>query len=131
MSEAELYPKILLACSRGDTRLFRFNSGVAWQGRIVKQTRDMLILERPHPVKLAPEGFPDTAGLTSIILTPDMIGARVALFVGIEAKYGRNKPTTAQQSFINMVVAAGGRAGIAYSVQDAERIIRGEQNICS
>ncbi len=120
MSESVLLSSVLLSCSKGFTRLFRNNCGV-WKdrsGRYVKYG-------------VANPGGSDLIGYTTVIVTPDMIGQRLAIFTAIEGKFGRNKPTPEQESFVNAVLAAGGRAGVAYSVQDAERIISGEQNICS
>jgi hypothetical protein len=105
--------------------LFRLNAGRVWAGVIVKRTAQLLTLAHYYPIKLAPEGFSDTAGWTSITITPEMVGQRVALFIGCEVKVLPNKPTPAQLSFIDAVVKAGGRAGVAYSTDEAKRIIAG------
>jgi hypothetical protein len=118
VSEADLYPAILAAHSRGDTRLLRINAGLAWQGTVIEHTRDRLILAHPRPVKLANEGVSDLLGWT--------MANDIAVFTAIECKFGRAKPTPAQQSFIDTVRRMGGRAGIARSVEEAGRIIQGE-----
>lgn len=123
VSEAQLVADVLLACGRGDTRLWRFNAGVSWAGTIVRRTSTHLTLMNYHPVRLAPEGFPDTAGFTSIVVTPEMIGTRIAQFLGVETKFGRNRPTETQAAFLEMARSLGARAGVAYSVEDALKII--------
>ena len=123
MSEAELLAQIQLACSRGDTRLFRFNAGIAWAGRIAERTPRELVLLDYHPVKLGPEGMADLVGAHSVEVTQAMVGSKVAVFCGVEGKAGRRQPTDAQLAFIHMVRSLGGRAGIARSVEDSQRIL--------
>jgi hypothetical protein len=117
VSEAKLVNLILTECSRDNARLFRLNAGQAWSGTIIERSARRLVLLDYHPVRLAPEGFSDIAGWTA--------EDGVAIFTAIEAKYGKNRPTVVQQSFVDAVLRAGGRAGVAYSVPDAQRIIRG------
>ena len=112
-----------MTLSRDEVRLFRLNAGAAWAGTIVERTARKLVLLDYHSVRLAPEGFADIDGWTSVTVTPDMVGQRVAIWTSVEAKFGRRKATPQQQTFINVVNEAGGRAGIAYSVDDARRII--------
>ena len=53
MAERDLYPAILLALSGpgSNCRLFRTNAGIAWQGVIIEQTHERLILARPRAVR--------------------------------------------------------------------------------
>lgn len=101
MSETQLVQEIRLACS--DAVLFRNNTGKLQDktGRWVE------------------------FGLC--VGSADLIGYRRkdAVFVAIEAKMPGKKPTPAQLSFIAAVKAAGGLAGVAYSVNDAKNIIAG------
>jgi VRR-NUC domain len=113
MSEADLLSAILLAHSRGDSRLFRLNAGRAWQGKIIAQTEKRLVLSPYYSIKLGPEGISDLIGWSA--------GAR---FTAIEGKISPNRPTDAQQRFIELVLRHGGRAGIAHSVEEAEQILR-------
>jgi hypothetical protein len=115
MSERETQTAIQLALSNGDTRLFRFNSGQAWAGTIVKRTPTLLVLANYHPVKLGPTGYADLTGWTGPLAT----------FAAIEVKYGRNRATTEQLAFIDLVKKSGGRAGVAYSVDEARHILYG------
>jgi hypothetical protein len=115
MSESELIAQILLAHSHDDCRLFRTNAGVAWAGTIVKRSPKLITLMDYHPVKLGPEGFPDLNGWVR--------EEGRAVYTSIEAKFGRNRPTTEQRAFIELVKSHGGRAGVAYTVADAADII--------
>ena|SRR5277367_1947146 len=112
MSETALYGEILAAHSHGDTRLFRINAGMAYQGKVVERTPHRLILAPWYPIRLANEGVSDILGWSS-----------GAIFTAIEAKSRTGRITPAQEAFILTVRMAGGRAGIARSVEDATKII--------
>ena len=122
-SEADLMAQILLAHSRGEARLFRINSGLSWQGQVIEHTVSRLVLKNPRAVRLACAGFADLAGYRSELITPEYLGRTVAIFSAIEAKFGRNKPTAEQAVFLKLVAEAGGRAGVARSVDDAAEIL--------
>lgn len=112
MSETDLYGQIMLEFSRGNTRLFRVNAGVAWQGKIIEQTPTRLILAYPRPIRLAVAGVSDLLGWST-----------GGIFTAIECKIGNRKPTPEQSAFLDLVRRSGGRAGIARSVEDAGVII--------
>lgn len=126
MSESQLLADILLAHSRGNVRLLRTNSGVAWAGKIISQDHHRLVLSPYHAVKLCPEGTSDVCGAVSEIVTETMVGQRIALAVGLELKVGRRQATAQQVAFGATLVRLGGRWGIARSVDDARRILTGE-----
>jgi hypothetical protein len=121
MTERDIQNDIQRELSRGPNRLFRVNAGNAYQGRIIEQTPDRLILSPWYPIKLAAEGVSDLIGWT----TPSH-GETLAIFTAIEVK-DRGKPTAEQLAFISMVLKAGGRAGVARSVEDARAILAGNQ----
>lgn len=113
-SEQTIQQQIRLACSRGPVRLWRNNVG-----RLLDQSG------RPVAFGLCP-GSADLVGFTTITVTPDMVGQRIAVFAAVEVKAERGRPTPQQTAWLEHVTAAGGRAGIARSVEDAERIIAGQ-----
>ena len=110
MSEQQIQQEIRLAVSKGDTRVFRNNTGTL---------RDQH--GRPVSFGLA-RGSADLIGWRTVTITPDMVGQRIAVFTSIEVKTptGRVKPE--QQQWLDAVQAAGGIAGVARSVEDALRI---------
>jgi len=67
-------------------------------------------------------GSSDAIGLHTIDITPDMVGRQVAVFVAIEAK-DKGKLSKAQRTFLTVVHQAGGIAGVAHSVEEAQQII--------
>ena len=120
MSELEtpIVQRIRLALGgRSDVRIFRNNVGK---------------LEDRHgrwvTFGLCP-GSSDLIGWRSVVVTPTMVGRRLALFVALEIKApgSRTKPEQfeMQQAFQSAVRDAGGIAGEARSVEEAEGIVDG------
>lgn len=112
-NEAKVLKNILMKCSKGFTRLFRNNVGLfkTRDGRMVKTGLC--------------KGSSDLVGWTTIKVHPEMVGMELAIFTAIEVK-DKGKPTKEQLHFIDVVHKAGGIAGIARSVEDAEAILHGE-----
>lgn len=74
------------------------------------------------PYGLGPNGFPDNVGYTTRVITPDMVGQRVAIFTAIEAKVdGPADPH--QQECIERIRADGGIAGTAHNGEEAMEIV--------
>ena len=111
MSEQKIQQEIRLACSTGQTRLFRNNTGTL---------RDQH--GRPVQFGLA-RGSADLIGYRTVTITPDMVGQQVAVFASIEVKTPTGRIRPEQQSWLDTIQAAGGIAGVARSVEDALRIM--------
>ena len=109
-TEQTLIKKILLS-HNNDGRLFRNNTGRAWQGDIIAQTSDYITVQNYRPFR---------AGLC--VGSSDIIGWTLnsdsALFTAIEVKTERAKVTKAQKNFINAVRSAGGIGMIVRSEDD-------------
>lgn len=127
MTESSLYSPILQACSQGNTRIFRQNAGLSWQGEVIKQTREILILRNPRPIKLGCAGMADLGGLTSVIITPDMIGQRIGIDIQLEVKSRTGRARPEQINYIDTMLRLGARAGIVRSVDEALAVILGKQ----
>jgi hypothetical protein len=125
LTESALYPEIIAACSHGPTRVFRQQSALAWAGKVISRTATTITLAHPHAMKIGVPGISDLGGLTAVEVTESMIGQVVGVYLAIEAKFGRARPTEEQEAFIAMVRRLGGRAGVARSVEDARLIISG------
>jgi len=91
-------------------RLFRINAGMGWAGRAVR-VGDKVVIKNPYPLHAAPEGWPDLCGWTSVEITPDMVGQKVAVFTGYEVK-ATGKATPRQSAFGDLVRRMGGIFGI-------------------
>jgi hypothetical protein len=110
-SEQQIQQHIRIACSTGATRLWRNNTGTL---------RDQH--GRPVQFGLA-RGSADLIGYRSITITPEMVGQQVAVFASIEVKTPTGRIRHEQQQWLETVQAAGGIAGVARSVEDAQRIV--------
>ena len=55
--------------------------------------------------------------------SPEMVGSTVAVFTSIEVKTPTGRLRPEQQQWLDAVQAAGGIAGVARSVEDAEALL--------
>jgi hypothetical protein len=111
-SEQSIQQHIRIACSTGQTRLFRNNTGTL---------RD----QHGRPVSFGLcKGSADLIGYRTVTITPEMVGQQVAVFASIEVKTptgGRIRPD--QRAWMETVQSAGGIAGVARSVEDAKALL--------
>ena len=111
MSEQRIQQEIRIACSRGDTRLFRNNTGT-------------LKDQNGRPVQFGLcKGSADLIGWKRVTVTPEMVGSTVAVFASVEVKTASGRLRPEQQQWLEAVQAAGGIAGVARSVDDALQIM--------
>ena len=111
-SEQTIQQHIRLACSKGDCRLFRNNTGTLPDKN-----------GRPVSFGLA-KGSADLIGWTTRTITADMVGQQVAVFTSIEVKTASGRLTPEQRQWLTAVETAAGIAGVARSVADAEALLR-------
>jgi hypothetical protein len=111
-SEQRIQQQIRLAISKGDTRVFRNNTGTLRDAN-----------GRPVQFGLC-KGSADLIGWTTRTVTPEMVGQQVAVFTSIEVKTPTGRVQPEQKQWLEAVQAAGGIAGIARSIEDAEALLR-------
>lgn len=68
-------------------------------------------------------GSADLIGWRTLVVTPEMVGQRIAVFTSIEVKTERGRIRPEQHAWLGTVQSAGGIAGIARSIADATQII--------
>lgn len=113
-----LTKEILIAASRDGHRLFRQNVGLGWVGEVIRKTADTILLRNPRPLHAGlAKGSGDCIGWT-----------RDGLFASIEVKTGGDRVRPDQAAWAVAVNAAGGRAGVARSVEEAIEILEGRAN---
>lgn len=110
--ESNVLKRILLECCFGAVRLFRNNVGCL-------QTKDGRFVR----YGVGGNGGSDLIGWRSVIVTPDMVGKKVALFCALEVKDTNGTATKEQESFVRTVMEAGGLAGIVRSPSEAKGIL--------
>jgi len=112
--------------------LFRTNTGKAWAGNAIRQPDGSVVIPGARPVAMGfgmPDGKPvvgasDLNGWTSIVVTPEMVGTRVAVFTSIECKEsGGGRTSGDQRNWIERVREAGGIAGVANTAAVAQSIV--------
>ena len=108
MNEMNRLRAIMLGLSTPGVRLFRNNCGALKDadGRLIRYG-------------VANPGGSDLIGWKSVIVTPEMVGQKLAVFLAIEVKGERTRVTDQQRNFIDRVRLDGGLAGVARSVEDA------------
>lgn len=112
-AETTLQQQIRLAVgTRPDTRLFRNQVGSLPDPRTGRLVTFGLA-----------RGSADLIGWRSVLVTPDMVGRRLAVFCSIEIKTPTGRIRPEQQAWLGVVQGAGGIAGVARSVPDALQII--------
>lgn len=109
--ESGVLHAILKGFSNGPTRLFRNNVGLF-------QTAD----GRKVMTGLC-KGSSDIIGWTSVTVTENMVGHKLAVFTAIEVKGPRGRPTKEQVNFIEQVQNAGGLAQICFSTEDVKKLL--------
>ena len=114
-AETDLQQRIRIAVgTRPDTRLFRNQCGALPDPRTGRLVTFGLA-----------RGSADLVGWRTVVITPDMIGRRIAVFTSIEVKTPTGRVRPEQQAWLGVVRGAGGIAGIARSVTDAHTLLEG------
>jgi hypothetical protein len=114
-SETKIQNLILMALSKAGCLLFRNESAGAWVGKVLHKDANQVTLTDARMIRF---------GLA--VGSADIIGiAPCGRFLAIEIKTSTGRPTKEQLRFIEAVNNAGGIAGIARSVEDALKLIRG------
>lgn len=113
-------------------RLFRNNSGSAWIGAsrkfthrqtVIVEAGDVLVQQGRFFTAGLCVGSSDLIGFKSIVITPEMVGKKVAIFAGAEIKTAHGKASKEQINFINMVNGLGGIGFVARSEDEALEFI--------
>ena len=134
MREFPIQQRIMLALGTGLTRLFRVNTGTAWQGKgkaepIRRPTQVMcypgdVVIRQAQPIRMGLcTGGSDLVGWTSHTVSDCDVGTVLAIFTAIEVKSDTGRATPEQLNFIEQVRKAGGIAGVARSEAEAREII--------
>jgi hypothetical protein len=112
-SETHLQQEIRLAVgTRPDLRLYRNNCGSLPDPRTGRLVTFGLA-----------RGSADLIGWRTVTITQAMVGTRLAIFTSIEVKTPTGRIRPEQQAWLEAVTHAGGIAGIARSVTDAQALL--------
>lgn len=128
--ETALMRLIMLAVGKAPhVKLFRNNTGQAWQGsKKVWETvngQRVLKLYDPRPIDVGLcDGSSDLIGWSEIVVTEDMVGKKIAVFTAVEVKTEiKSVASAAQINFLTVIRNMGGVAGLARSTDEARRLL--------
>lgn len=126
MIESEVWKQMLLAAGKirsASVRIFRNNVGLGWSGQAVKVTGANLltvrlqpgdvVLRNARPVKYGlMTGSGDGIGWSTVTITPEMVGRKIAVFTSAETKSTTGRVKKEQETWRKNVASAGGIAAI-------------------
>jgi hypothetical protein len=69
-------------------------------------------------------GSSDLIGFTEIIITPEMVGKKIAIFTALEIKNSTGRPSKEQVQFIKKVNEAGGISGVIRNIEDYKNVFK-------
>lgn len=118
MYESKALAALLLEGNRGNRRLFRTFCGVAYAGKLVERGATRVVIDPAQVISGFPNGTSDTIGWTTIVVTAEMVGKRIAVFTAMEAKGPTGRLTVEQRRFLAAVRGAGGIAEV-FRLSDA------------
>lgn len=125
--ERDVKPEIMIAVSKvPGVRVFNNPTGVGWVGKVFSRLHGLVTLQFPQRVTFGlVVGGSDLIGWSSVIVTEEMIGRRVAIFTALECKRASGGRVSSEQvTFIENVTRAGGIACVPSSTEDAVAAIR-------
>lgn len=142
MSESAFVKQLLKNHSRRNTRLFRNNRGQFYTIDCVKALIGLLCAgkikeaidyakKQMRMVRAGIEapGSSDLIGWQSVVITPEMVGKTVAVFLAVECKFGKGRATAEQIQFVDVVNRSGGKAGIVRSDIEAQAVLDSQTGI--
>jgi hypothetical protein len=113
--ETKIQNLILMSLSKAGCLVFRNESAGAWVGKVLHKDANQVTLTDARMMRF---------GLA--VGSSDIVGiAPCGRFLAIEIKTSKGRATKEQLRFIEAVNKAGGISGIARSVEDALKLIRG------
>jgi hypothetical protein len=131
--ETNIVRKIMLRLSKNpNVRIFRNNIGNAWIGKSVRFTQKQTVSVNPGDVLIYQGRFfsaglcvgsSDLIGFKSVVITPEMVGKKIAVFLAPEVKTSTGKASQEQVNFLNMVNSMGGIGFVATNEEEAEEFL--------
>lgn len=122
-SEHNIMNDCLIALSKAGCKAFRHNVGLGWIGKAQRISKTQTVVVNSGDVVIR-NARPLHAGLVKG--GSDIIGwDKEGRFLAVEVKRKDGRVSAEQKKFVDMVNAAGGRAGIARSGQKAVDIALG------
>lgn len=124
-SDIKAHIRLVLGKRAPHARLFNSPTGEAWAGKTVSHDGHLITLAHAYRITYGlAVGSGDLCGWCTVVVTPDMVGRRIAVFTSGETKTARGRPSPDQVTWRNAVLAAGGRAEFLRNEDDALALVR-------
>lgn len=126
--ESEVQQRIQIEAAKNGCLLMRNNSGALEDtgGRTVRYGLGNISKLHNDNIKSS-----DLVGITTVVITPDMVGKKIGIFTAIEVKKEDwsetktlDKRERAQKRFIDLVRSRGGLSGFANNLDSLLKILR-------
>jgi hypothetical protein len=135
LKEHEIMNRIRIAISEYG-KYFRVNAGTGWTsndihkifipGRYPLGAGDIILKNARPFTSGVPAGYTDISGVTTITVTPEMVGQKIGVATFLEIKTPGKKPTPDQVNFMGVMREAGCLVGVASSESEALKIVKGD-----
>lgn len=131
--ESNIFKACQIRASKLGARLWRQQSGQGWIGRaiVIKEIDRVdvfpgdVVIRKARVFNAGFPGISDGGGYCMVTVTPEMVGQSLPVVLQVETK-ADGAVTDEQRKFIKHIRGVGGRAGIARSADDVDRIVGGE-----
>jgi hypothetical protein len=125
-AETPLQNKIRLALSQAGCLNFRNETAGAWVGKVIHREGHIVTLKGASMITAGLcVGSSDIIGIAPTLITQDMVGKTVGVFVAAEVKTPQSGDdgSDEQKKFLAAIIKAGGIAGIVTSPDEALALI--------
>ena len=130
MTEKDNEKRVLKNAPRINQRLFQNRVAGAWVGDSQVWQGSNLLLKNARPIKSGfGPGSSDLIGWTTVTITEEMVGRKMAVFTAVEVKRPaqpgkpKGKPSDKQMNFLRVVNDSGGIGSLAYSPEDVNHSV--------
>ena len=111
MTEKELLAYARIEATKNGGRLWRNQSGMAWQGEILSKSNNVLHLKNPRLLKSGlTNGASDLIGYLPLRITEEHLGKTIAVFWANEIKTKNDNLSKEQLNFLYFISESGGIA---------------------
>ncbi len=125
-SESEVQQKVQLEAPKFNCILERNNSGAFsdMTGRQIRYGLGNISAKHAENMKSS-----DLIGIKTIVVTPDMVGKKIGIFVAVEVKKPSWNPKVldkrerAQKNYMDWIVSRGGIAGFINSLDSFKKLL--------
>lgn len=130
--ETSALKKCWAAIGLAGSKVFRLNSGKAWAGKgtrlddgsILIRHGQLILAGLGDPNNEAIKGPPDLFGWTSMVVTPEMVGMKIAVATGFEGKQEvGGRVSKDQKTFHAALRRDGGIVGVVRTPEDVAAIL--------